>query len=227
MIKNFFINAIRNMRKQRGYVLLNVVGLAIGLTSFLFITLHVIHELSYDRFHKNYQNIYRLKVVGVMAGGKLDQAVTAAPMAQAMLNDYPEVLHATRVTQMGAWLIGFGENRFNEDRVFFADSTFFNVFDFRLLQGEPKTALARPKSMVMTEEYAKKYFGNLNPIGQQVTVESDTILYTITGVVQNIPDNSHMKFDILASMSTYPGRANNQFWVSHNFYTYIIVNNSV
>jgi len=227
MTKDFFINAVRNMRKQSGHVLLNVAGLAIGVTSFLFITLYVIHELSYDRFHKNYENIYRLKVVGVMAGGKLDQAVTAAPMAQAMLNDYPEVLHATRFTQMGAWLIGFGENRFNEDRVLFADSTFFDVLDFKLLKGDPKTALARPKSMVMTEEYARKYFGNLDPIGQQVTVESDTILYTITGVVQNVPDNSHMKFDILASMSTYPGQANNQFWVSHNFYTYIVVNNGV
>lgn len=82
MFKNFFINTVRNMRKQRGYIFLNVIGLAIGLTSFLFITLYVINELSYDKFHKNYENIYRLKVVGRMSGGTLDQAVTAAPMAQ-------------------------------------------------------------------------------------------------------------------------------------------------
>ena len=223
MLKNFFINAIRNMRRQRGYIILNILGLAIGLTSFLFITLYVINELSYDRFHKNYKNIYSLKVVGRLAGGVLDQAVTAAPMAQAMLNDYPEVLHATRVTQMGAWLIIFGENRFNEDGVLFADSTFFDVFDFKLLKGDPKTALVRPRSMILTEEYAKKYFGKQDPMGQKMIVEADTILYTVTGVIQNIPDNSHIKFDMLASMSTYPGQANNQFWVSHNFYTYIVV----
>ncbi|HEX7493437.1 MAG TPA: ABC transporter permease [Bacteroidales bacterium] len=211
------------MRKQRGYILLNVGGLAIGLTSFLFITLYVIHELSFDRFHKNYENIYTLKVVGRMAGGTLDQAVTAAPMAKAMMNDYPEVLHAARVTQMGAWLIRFGENKFNEDGVLFADSTFFDVFDFKLLQGDPKTALVRPRSMILTEEFAKKYFGNQNPMGQKVIVEADTILYTVTGVVQNIPDNSHIKFDILASLSSYPGQANSQQWVSHNFYTYIVV----
>ena len=193
------------------------------LTSFLFITLYVIHELSYDRFHKNYENIYTLKVVGRMAGGTLDQAVTAAPMAKAMLNDYPEVLHATRVTQMGAWLIRFGENKFNEDGVLFADSTFFDVFDFKLLQGDPKTALVRPRSMILTEEFAKKYFGNQDPMGQKVIVEADTILYTVTGVVQNIPDNSHIKFDMLASLSSYPGQANSQQWVSHNFYTYIVV----
>jgi len=223
MLKNFFINALRNMRKQRGYVLLNVGGLAIGLTSFLFISLYVINELSYDRFHKNYENIYGLKVVGRMAGGVLDQAVTAAPMAQAMLKDYPEVLHATRLTQMGAWLIRFGENKFNEDGVLFVDSTFFNVFDFKLLKGDPRSALVKPRSMVLTEEFAKKYFGSRDPMGEKLIVEADTILYTVTGVVQDVPDNSHFKFDMLASMSSFPQNANNEQWVSHNFYTYIVV----
>ena len=223
MLKNFFINALRNMKKQRGYVIMNVSGLAIGLTSFLFIALYVINELSYDRFHENYENIYRLKVVGRMAGGELDQAVTAAPMAQAMINDYPEVLVATRVTQMGDWLVKYGENRFNESGILFADSTFFSLFDFRLLRGDPNTALARPRSVILTEEYANKYFGDQNPMGLQMSFETDTVLYTVTGVVQNIPDNSHIKFDMLASMSSYPGQANNQFWISHNFYTYIVV----
>jgi putative ABC transport system permease protein len=225
MIKNFFVNTFRNMRRQRGYILINVGGLAIGLTSFLFITLYVIHELSYDRFHKNYENIYRLKVVGRMAGGELDQAVTAAPMAKAMMNDYPEVILTTRVTRLGAWLIRFGDKRFNEDGVLFADSTFFGVFDFKLLKGDPKTALELPKSIILSEEYAKKYFADQDPMGQQMIVEADTVLYTVTGVVRNVPDNSHMKFDMLASMSTYPGMANSQFWVSHNFYTYIVVKN--
>ncbi len=223
MLKNFFINALRTMKKQRGYVILNVVGLAIGLTSFLLISMYVIDELSFDRFHKNYENIYTLKVIGRMSGGVLDQAVTAAPMAGAMLSDYPEVLKAARVTRMGAWLVRFGENRFNEDGVLFADSTFFDVLDFKLLRGDPKTALVRPRSMVLTEDYAKKYFGNNDPMGQRLIVEADTILYTVTGVVQNVPDNSHIKFDMLASLSSYPGQANSTQWVSHNFYTYIVV----
>jgi putative ABC transport system permease protein len=223
MIKNFLTNFVRNMKKQSGYVALNMAGLTIGLTCFLFISLYVIHELSYDRFHHNYENTYRLKVVGRMAGGELNQAVTAAPMAQAMLNDYPEIIRAGRVRGLGDWLIGFGENKFNEEGVLFADSTFFDVLDFRFLKGDPNTALVRPRSMVMTEEYARKYFGDAEPIGQQVTMESDTVLYTVTGVIQNVPDNSHIKFDILASLSSYPGAANNQFWISHNFYTYIVV----
>lgn len=223
MLRNFLTNAFRNIKKQPGYIILNVSGLAIGLTSFIFISLYVIHELSFDRFHKNYENIYRLKVVGRLAGGELDQAITSAPMAKAMINDYPEVLDVTRVTRLGAWLIRFGDNSFNEDGVLFADSTFFRVFDFRLLRGDPGTALVRPKSLVLTEEFAKKYFGDQDPLGQKMIVEADTNLYTVTGVVQNVPDNSHMKFDILASMSTFPGMANSQFWISHNYYTYIVV----
>ncbi len=222
MIKNFFINAFRNMRKHRGYIILNVAGLTIGLTSFLFITLYVMHELSFDRFHKNYQNIYRVKVVGQLSGSVLDQAVTCAPMAAALVNDYPEILVSTRVTRLGSWLIQFGENRFNEDGVLFADSTFFKVFDFKLLKGDPETALIRPRSMILTENYARKYFGNQDPMGKQMIVEDDTILYTVTGVIQNIPDNSHMKFDMLASLSTYPGRANELIWLSNNIYTYFV-----
>jgi putative ABC transport system permease protein len=224
MLNNFFVNAVRNMKKQSGSVILNITGLTIGLTSFMFITLYVINELSYDRFHKNYENIYRPKVVGRMSGGEIDQAITAAPMAQAILNDYPEVIHATRVTRMGAWLIRFGDKKFNEDGVLFADSMFFDVFDFRLLKGDPGSSLVQPRSMVLTEEFSKKYFGDQDPMGQRISVEEDSVLYTVTGVVQDVPDNSHFKFDMLASMSTYPGRANNQFWLNHNFYTYIVVN---
>ncbi len=222
MLQNFFVNAVRNIRKRSGYILLNIGGLAIGLTSFIFISLYVINELSYDRFHTNYENIYRIKIVGRMAGGELDQAITAAPMAQAMLKDYPEVLQATRVRGWGDWLIRVGDKKFNEEGVLFADSTFFNVFGFKLLKGDPGTALVYPRSMILTEEYAKKYFGDKDPMGQRMNVESDTVLYTVTGVIQNVPDNSHIKFDMLASMSTYPGQANDQFWISHSFYTYIV-----
>jgi len=222
MLKNFFVNAVRNIRKRSGYILLNIGGLAIGLTSFIFISLYVRNELGYDRFHTNDEKIYRTKIVARMAGGELDQAITAAPMAQAMLKDYPEVLQATRVRGWGDWLIRVGEKKFNEEGVLFADSTFFNVFGFKLLKGDPGTALVRPRSMILTEEYAKKYFGDMDPMGQRMNVESDTVLYTVTGVIQNVPDNSHIKFDMLASMSTYPGQANDQFWISHSFYTFIV-----
>lgn len=223
MLINFFINAFRSLRKQSGYLVLNVLGFAIGLTSFIFISNYVVRELSYDRFHNNYENIYRVKVVGRMSGGKIDQAITAAPMAQTMLKDYPEILQVTRIRGYGDWLVGYEDNHYNEDGVLFADSTFFNVFSFRLLRGDAATALVRPRSVVLTQEFAMKYFGTQDPMGKKLSFEADTILYTVTGVVQNVPDNSHIKFDMLASMSTYPGQANNTFWLNHNFYTYIVV----
>jgi putative ABC transport system permease protein len=175
MLKNFLINTFRNIKKNSGSFILNVVGLAIGLTTFLFIIFYVINELTYDRFHTNYENIYRVKVVGMLSEGEIDQAITAAPMAQALINDYPEVLHVTRVRELGAWLIRFGDKKFNEDGMLFADSTFFDVFDFRFLKGDPSTALVQPRSLILTEEYARKYFGDDNPMGQQVSVEEDSV----------------------------------------------------
>jgi putative ABC transport system permease protein len=224
MLRNFFINSVRNMRKHSGSLILNITGLTIGLTSFLLITFYVLNELSYDRFHKNYENIYRIKVKGMMAGATLDQAITAAPMAQALLNDYPEVLHAVRINRSGAWLVKYGENRFNEDGVLFADSSFFSVFDFKLLSGDPKSALSNPRSMILTEKFARKYFGNEDPVGKRLSLEADTNLYTVTGVIQNIPANSHFRFDMLGSLNSL-GDSRSDMWLNHNYYTYIILKN--
>jgi putative ABC transport system permease protein len=209
-----------------GYLVLNITGLTIGLTSFLLITIYVLHELSYDRFHKNYENTYRIKVKGVMAGSTLDQAITAAPMAQSILTDYPEIINAVRINRSGAWLVKYGETRFNEDGVLFADSSFFSVFDFKLLQGDPKNALVSPRSMILTAEFAKKYFGNEDPMGKRLSLEADTNLYTVTGVVQNIPANSHFKFDMLASLNSL-GDSKSREWLNHNYYTYIVLKNGI
>ncbi len=224
MIRNFFINALRNMSKHPGYLILNITGLTIGLTSFLLISLYVFHELSYDRFHKNYENIYRIKITGLMAGSVLDQAVTSAPMAQALLADYPEVTKAVRMykSSSNTWVVKYGDTKFYEDALLFADSSFFSVFDFRLLRGEPEKVLANPGSIVLTEKAARKYFGKEDPIGKRLSLDADTNSYTVTGVVQDIPSNSHFNFDMLCSLSTLPfSRGTN--WINHMYYTYIVL----
>ncbi|MEO9806142.1 MAG: ABC transporter permease [Reichenbachiella sp.] len=223
MLKNFYLTAIRNLLKHKSYFLINIGGLAIGIASFIFISLYIINELSYDRFHSESHNIYRVHVHGQMMGQSMDMAATASPMAQALLNEYPEVTKVTRIKESGAWFIGRGEKKFNEDGVLFADSSFFDVFDFKLLSGDQRTALIKPRSVVLTESYAKKYFGDEDPLGQKLTVEQDTIFYTVTGVMEDVPDHSHMQFDMMGSMSTYRHWNNNQ-WVSHNHYTYITLN---
>lgn len=214
------------MRKHSGYLILNITGLTIGLTSFLLIASYVLHELSYDRFHKNFENIYRIKVIGMMAGSALDQSITAAPMQQALLRDYPEIEQSVRINRSGAWLVKYGETRFNEDGVLFADSSFFSVFDFKLLRGNPKTALVNPNSMVLTEEFAIKYFGKEDPMGKRIILEADTNVFTITGVVQNIPGNSHLKFDMMGSLNSLPNSLSTN-WISHNYYTYIVLRNGI
>jgi putative ABC transport system permease protein len=224
MIKNFFINSIRNMRKHNGYLILNILGLTIGLTSFILISLYVINELSFDRFHRNYENIYRIKITGVMAGSTLNQAVSAPPMSQALLSDYPVVEKAVRLFKSGSntWLVKYGDTRFYEDAVLFADSTFFGVFDFRLLRGDPVKVLVNPKSVVLSEKTARKYFGKDDPVGKRLSFESDTNWYTVTGIVQNIPSNSHFKFDMLCSLNSLPGSKSTN-WLGHSFYTYIVL----
>ncbi len=212
------------MKKNRGYLILNLTGLTIGMSSFLLITLYVLHELSYDRFHKNYENIYRIKITGLMAGSSINQAVSAAPMAQALLTDYPEVECAVRIFKSGSntWLVKYNDIRFYEDALLFADSSFFNVFDFKLQRGDPKKALVNPRSVILTEKIAKKYFGKEDPVGKRLSLEADTNLYTVTGVVQDIPSNSHFKFDMLCSLTSLPNSRSTN-WIGHSFYTYIVL----
>ena len=210
------------MRKQPGFVLLNIAGLTIGITCFLLIAFFVIHELRYDRFHKNHENIYRVKLYGQAGGSIIDNAFTPAPMAQALLNEIPEITDVTRLIPAGDCRIDIGDNVFEENGVFFADSTFFDVFDFSMLEGNPETALTRPRSIVITDEYSRKYFGDLDPLNQSFTLitESDTGLYTVTGIIKDIPSNSHLKFDLLVSMSSIPYQVNNQYWGNNFLYTY-------
>lgn len=221
MLRNLFINSFRYIRKHRGNLILNISGLAIGLTSFFLIMLYVYHELSYDRFNKNYRNIYRIKIVAQLDGSSMDQGVTSSPMARTLLEEYPEVEQATRIHKSGSFLVRNGITRFNEDGILFADSSFFSVFGFKLLRGDPKNVLVNPRSMVLTEDFARKYFGNEDPVGKKLSIESDSILCTVTGIVQNVPANSHMKFDILCSLSSLRYFYSNNEWLSNNVYTYI------
>lgn len=222
MIKNFFLTAFRNVFKNWKYSTINILGLSTGLAAIIYITLFVQFELGYDKFHENADQIYRVGVNGMMMNNEINQAVTAAPMAEAMQNDYPEVVNTCRIRESGDWLIVFEDKKINEKKFLFADSTFFDIFSFKLLRGDPKTVLTEPRSVVMTETAARRYFGNDDPVGKLLRVESDTILYKVTGLMKDPPENSHFHFDLLGSLSTL-NASQGTFWVSHNFYTYILL----
>ncbi len=224
MISNIIKTALRNLHRYFGYSFINVLGLAIGLASSIFIFLYVVNELSYDRFHEKSDRIYRAWILGNMPGTEMRHAVTSPPMMEAMLNDYPEVESAVRLYQAGDILVRKGDRKFyeTENDFLFADSSFFDVFSFRLLKGDPKICLKEPRSLVLTEDYARKYFGDEDPMDQTLRIEQDTVFYTVTGVMENVPANSHIQFDMLGSMGTIR-RSRSTNWVNHAFYTYLIL----
>lgn len=222
MLKNYLSSAFRNVFKNWKYLLINLFGLSIGLAASIYIVLFVQFELSFDTIHSKANQIYRVGVRGMMMNNEINQAITAAPMAEALRTDYPEIITACRIREAGDWLIKYENKKFNERNMLFADSTFFDVFSFELLKGDPKKALARPKSVILTESAASKYFGFEDPIGKMLKIENDTTLYEVTGLMKDVPENSHFHFDLLASLVTLRG-SQNTFWISHNFYTYILL----
>ena len=226
MFQNFYITAIRNFFKYKRYSLINTTGLAIGIASFTFIALYIINELSYDRFHSDHERIYRVSNRAVINGIPNQEATTGGPMAKTLRNDYPEVEKATRLLRSSQLLLGRGARKINEDNVIYADENFFDVFDFELVQGNAETALTNPRSMVLSESYAKKYFGDSPALGETLTVEEDTIFYTVTGILQDVPANSHLQLDILASISSKE-QWNTDRWIGTNQHTYVTLHEEV
>ena len=225
MIRSYIQVAIRNLRKHLAYAAINIAGLAIGLAASIFIMLYVVNELTYDGFHEKSDRIYKVWISGMMPTGELRDAVTAGPMAGALLADYPEVEQVVRIRQYGGYLVRNGDRVFNETRedFMFTDSSFFDVFSFRLLKGDPKTCLKEPRSIVLTEDYARKYFGDEDPMGKSLQIEQDTNVSVVTGVMQNFPENSHFHCKMLGTINTLPETEDNLSWVNQNFHTYLVL----
>src|SRR5688572_11894638 len=227
LAKNFYFTAIRHFFKYRNYFLINISGLSIGIGCFIMISLYVANELSYDRFHSKLNNIYRVNTKFTNPNGAGDRATSHSPLARTMLNTYADVESATRILRIGSLRIGTadsGREHYSEDRILYTDSTFFDVFDFKLVKGNPKTALINPASLVITETYARKYFGDEDPIGKQITVEDDNrFFYVVTGVVADAPANSHIQFDMLISLSTSELWNDDRWIPASSVHTYLVL----
>ena len=213
MINNFFKIAWRNLLRKKGFSFLNISGLAIGIAACLVIMLFVNYENSFDALHK--KNIVRLNEVQQFEGMVQPQnvALSMYPMGPTLKAEFPEVKNFTRVRQSEKVDMRYGDKRIFIPQVLYVDSTFLQLFDFQLLQGERTKVLNDRNSIVLTEETAKKLFGNENPIGKRITKYSgDTITFAVTGVIKNVPDNSHLQFDGLSSFSTIAGPENMDNW---------------
>ena len=218
MLWNYFNVMLRHLFRHKIYTLINIAGLTLGLTSCILALLYVQYELSYDRFHKHADRIYRVTYPNEMAR-------IAPAWAPRMETDFPEIVRGVRLTKNRP-IVGSEDRRFYEDRFFFADPQLFEVFSFPLIQGDPSTALVDPYSLVLTEEMARKYFGEENPLGRTLPVNDEDkgpVDYKITGVAQAPPANSHLHFDFLASMVEKGEDKLYESWGWVHFYTYVLL----
>ncbi len=224
MLLSFLRITIRNFWRYKLFSIINITGLTIGLACSILIFLYVRDELSYDKFHDNYENIYRIKVKALIQGNESEFTHTGAAVGGIFVDGIPEVVKATRMlhaTANGTVTVKVNDNMYVENNVFYADRNFFDIFTFDMLSGDPKSALIDPGSVVITEAQAKKYFSNKDPLNQTIRINSKE--YKVTGVTQNCPSNSHFHYDLLISYSSH-WVSKQTTWINNDFtYTYLVL----
>ena len=235
MILNYLKQTWRSLVKNKTYSILNIVGLSAGLICFAFIAVWVTDELSYDRFNQNYDRIVRLTGIAKTESGISASAVSSAPMAKALKDDYPEVEKTVRFDMRGE-IVRLKDKQLLEDAILVTDPSFFDVFSFHLTRGDVSTALSEPYSIVLTKTAAKKYFGGADPMGQVLTINMYDSAglgaqYKVTGIMPDAPENSHFTFNMLASFKTAevanPDILTVDGWGDASFYTYLLLKKGV
>lgn len=231
MFRNYLIVAFRNFKRNYVFTAINILGLTLGLAIGLIILLYLVNELTYDKYHKDSENIYRL-FTSIQVGdrARMEDSKVNAPLGPYLLDNYEDVITQARISD--EILVKFNMNNYEfKENLHYADSTLFDIFTYKFLAGNKRTALKEPFSMVITESISHKYFGDENPVGKIIT-DSKNRNYTITAVIKNVPENSHFKFDILSSFSSldylddYKNSINGWGFQHKSFYTYIKVKNN-
>jgi putative ABC transport system permease protein len=231
MFKNYLKIAFRNLVKYKGYSFINVLGLAIGMACCILILLYVQDELSFDKHHENSDRIFRLSRQWFNSDGSssLHLGHVAPPIAPLLKNDFSEIMHVARMTDGGTPLIKYGDKFFEENRFFFADPNILEIFTLPLFKGDPQTALQNPNNVLLAEATAQKYFGDEDPIDKTITFLYRGVIEVdlkVTGVLAEIPRNSHFHFDFLGSMKALElafGDDEFQSWGSNNYSTFVLL----
>ncbi|AKD57628.1 ABC transporter permease [Spirosoma radiotolerans] len=220
MFRSYLKIAFRNLWKNRLFSTLNVVGMGVGIAAVGLMVLYVWHELSYDRFNANADRIFRVVQYAQWAGGNLQLAPTSAPFAGALKNDYPAIEKTVRLYPEGGGLITYRDKKIETNDVMFADQSVFDVFTFPFLYGNPATALAQPERIVITKTLAEKLFGDASKAVGQPIEFSNHFANIVTGVIADVPTNSHLQFSALRSMPTNYTNG----WQNFELYTYVLLN---
>lgn len=225
LLPNVLKVLLRNIKRQPGYSLINISGLAIGMACCILVLFYVKQEFSFDNFHTKSEDIYRVVKTRSNSNGEFKSARSQVPMGPAIQQNFPEIEHAVRFWKAFQPVVGFEENYFNEDGFYFTDSKVFDLFTFDMLQGNPATALSLPGTVVITESIAEKYFREENPIGKSLSFKGfpeDSLKLTVTGVLKDLPVNTHFKFDFLASALNLETEKDN--WSSHkSIWLYVLL----
>jgi putative ABC transport system permease protein len=221
MIRNFIKTAFRNLLKNKGFTAINILGLTLGLATCLLIVFYVADELGYDKFNKNFDRIYRVDEEVKYNGDLSQDAVCPAPLAATLAAQFPEIENTVRFRQAGTFRVRKGNQDIHEDQVTYCDNSIFKVFTLLMIDGNANTALLEPNSVVITESMAKKYFNRTNVTGETLTFNDDRP-FKVTGVIKDIPLQSHFRFDFYLSMPTLNESRENS-WLSSNFQTYLLL----
>jgi len=230
MFKNFIKTALRSLVKDKYYSAINILGLAAGLTVTILIILFIYDEFNFDKHHELHRRVYRLESDFTLDNKFHKFARTQIPLGPTLMDEFPEIVNYSRCLQAGTLYFKDKDSEFQEDSLLFADTSFFALFSHPFIYGDPATALIRPNTVVVTESFARKHFGEGNPIGKTLTDLSNTI-FEITGVIQDVPQNSHLKFNGLISTATiaenigierFNDRSAGSFW-NIGVYTYVLL----
>lgn len=222
MIKNYIKTGWRNIVKNKGTFVVNIIGLALGIASVIIIMLYVSDELSFDRFNEKADRIVRVVFRADINGEKMKEAVVMAPVAQTLKNDLPEVVNATRLAKSYNNRLEYNNTYYGESELGYVDPNFFEVFTLPIIKGNKNTPLDKPNSVVISQSLAENIFGNSDPIGKSITVTNRNEQLHISGVMKDIPKNSHFHFDLLVSTLGYPN-AKKTTWMQSDFFTYLVL----
>jgi len=228
MFKNYILVALRNLKKQKTYSLINILGMAIGMTAFAFFALIAGVKLNADKFHKNGKRIYSVIQV-LQAENKAEEhtVFTPVPLLQALQNEFPEMEDGLRIYPVDKMIIRRQRDAFYESNILFVDPNFFTFFTFEMIAGNPETALSKPYSIVLTESAASKYFGENDPIGKILTLDKNVDV-TVTGIVRNIPRTSSIRFEFLVSLETARSLRNlMNDWKQNKLATFVLLRDGI
>jgi len=222
MLRNLIKYSLSSFKRQRAYVIINIIGLSIGVACSLLIALFVINEASYDKFNTKKDRIFRMILNGKIGGQEVTTTSSAAVIGPTMSKEFPEIEDFLRMTGRGPTVIEYNSQVFTEEHLIEADSSFFNFFSIPVLKGDPKNLLNEPHKLVLSESAAKRIFGDENPIDKPIKIGTDTVRYIVSGVMNDVPGNSHFEANMICSFMTNR-RSNDPTWLNNSFSTYLLL----